>query len=662
MIQIARDDENLDGLIGRELASELNPGVSYRLEHTLGRGGGSVAFLATRRADDGAVPVVVKILRPSFVRKLGATAHLLIRKEAVALGRLNEQVPPTPYVIRLLDTGTLRVLRENQQLELPWIVLEYVHGGALGTTLAQRVRRQLRDYGHAFDPGRAANAVDCVTQGLAAVHSVGVIHRDLTPNNVLCSGRGADEIFKLADFGVARPSGVSGTLSGSLVGTPGYAAPELTTGEELGTYTDVFSLASVVYFVLTGEPLYASMAEVMRSLETGKRRSLLDAPTLHPELRRHESACRSIDLVLGWAGAAKPSDRMAEALAVGSMVLPHLTRLPKQEISYSMPPPAPGTGQESIVEPERWSWSVLHRPSDRLVLRSVAWDGHGRAIAATAEGLSFWSGTQWRVASAEGMQLGSYLRIVQRVGAGRWVLGGDDASLAIYTTGGATELVAGPKGARTVLAFSGDLDDISVLATQQERGGVALYTYATKRWLRPLELPEVAAIAALSRFDDGRWLVAGRKHDGSAFAALYSALDWDLEELPTPEGTRALLACATHPRKAIGFAVGTQGVIVTQDADTTSAERVQGEPPLTAVALDPYGRPWVACSGRVLYRDEARGWRTAWKDPSIATPVVALFLDVGLAIVMTADGAVVEGRSTRRASSDLPPAPRPPTT
>jgi serine/threonine protein kinase len=659
VIELAREDENLDGLVGRELASELGPGVRYRLEHALGRGGGSVAFLASRLAEGASVPVVVKILRPSFVRKLGPTANLIIRKEAVALGRLNEQVPPTPFVIRMLDTGTLRASRADAEVELPWIVVEYVHGGALGTTLAQRVRRQLRDHGCAFDPVRASVAVDCITQGLAAVHAVGVIHRDLTPNNVLCSGRGADEIFKLADFGVARPVGVSGTLSGSLVGTPGYAAPELSTGEELGTFTDVFSLASVLYFVLTGEPLYASTGDVMRSLQTGQRRSLLDAPGLHPDLRRHERACRSIDLVLGWAGAPRPADRLAEALAVGSMILPHLTRLPRSERSTSLPPPAPGATGEGATEPSGWTWSTLHAPSDRLVLRSVAWDGHGRAIAATAEGLSFWSGTQWKVASAEGMQLGSGLHIVQRVGAGRWVLGGDDASLFVYATGGVTERVPSPRGARTVLAFSGDLDDLSVLAARQDDGRVALHGYASRRWLRPLELPEVATVAGLARFDDARFLVVGRRHDGSAFAALYCALDWELEELPTPEGTRALLACATRARKSIGFAVGTQGVIVTQDGDTTTAQRVHGEPPLTAVAVDPLGRPWVACSGRLLYRDDARGWQTAWKDAALTSPVIALFLDVGLAILMTADGAVIEGRAARPSTNEPTPQPRP---
>ncbi len=156
-LRLPPDDENLHTLIGAEICSEIAPNVLYRPEQALGRGGGAVVFLAERAAPQGKAPVVVKVLRPAFVRKLGETAHLLIRKEAVALGRLNERVPPTPFVIRLVDTGVLVVERSGQDLSLPWVAVEYVHGGALGTTLAQRVRRTLRETGFGFDPGRAAS-------------------------------------------------------------------------------------------------------------------------------------------------------------------------------------------------------------------------------------------------------------------------------------------------------------------------------------------------------------------------------------------------------------------------------------------------------------------------------------------------------------------------
>ena len=650
-IVLATEDENLQGFLGADLPSEITPGVVYRPEQMLGKGGGSVAFLARRVAPEGEAPVVVKVLRPLFVKKLGPKAYLLIRKEAVALGRLNERIPPTPFVIRLVDTSTITVVRGDLEIDLPWVAVEYVHGGALGTTLAQRVRRSLRDTGFAFDPARAAVAVDCIAQGLSAVHEVGVIHRDLTPNNVLCTGRGHEEIFKIADFGVARPSGVSGTLSGALVGTPGFAAPELTTGDEIGTFTDVFSLASVIFYTLTGEPLFTSTAEIWRAMETGKRRSLAEMPGLHPDLRKNEKAVRGIDLVLGWASAPKAENRLAEALAVSSMVLPHLPR--RREVTFSS---FPRTGETSIVEPDRFTWSVLQQPGSSLVIRSVAWDGHGRAIAATAQGLSFWNGTAWRVATTEGLRLSGGVRFVQRVGAGRWILGGDSAEIAIYTTGGAVELVNGPKGAQRVEAFGGDLEDISVLATIDETGIPCLNTYATKRWLRPLKLPGVASISTVSRFDDARWLVAGRK-DSGAFAALYNALDWELEELDAPGVTRAFLCGVSRPRKTIGYLGGTDGIVLVRDGDAQSVETIPDKPLVSAINLDPFGRTWAASAGKILMRDDVRGWMPVWQSQEIVVPLVSLFLDAGLCIAMTADGAIVEGRSVTRNVTEAPPPP-----
>lgn len=651
MIVIGKDDENLQTLLGRDIPSDLSPSVRYRAEQTLGKGGGSIAFLAQRISAEGKAPVVVKVLRPAFVRKLGETANLLIRKEAVALGRLNERVPPTPFVVRLVDTGSLKVQRGNVPMELPWVAIEYVHGGALGTTLAQRVRRSLRDTGYAYDPSRAALAIDCIGQGLAAVHDVGVIHRDLTPNNVLCTGRGADEISKIADFGVARPTGVQGTLSGALVGTPGFAAPELSTGDPVSTATDVFSLASVIFFILTGEPLFNSMAEVMRSAESGRRRSLLEMPGLHPDLRKNEKACRSIDLVLGWGCAMRPEARLSEALAMTSMILPHLAAPKRMERSFISSFPRPI--EPAVTEPREWRWTVLHQPGSSLVIRSVAWDGHGRAIAATSDGISFWSGTAWKVATTEGLRLAGGVRFVQRVGAGRWILGGDDAQIAIYTTGGAVELVDGPKGAKKVEAFDGDLEDISVLVTVDGNDSVCLNTYATKRWLRPLRLDGVASIATVSRFDDGRWLVGGRKKVGGAYAALYSALDWELEEISLSAEVRAFLGSASRPRKAIGWLVGTQGAVLTKDADTSSFERVPGEPLLSAVALDPFARPWAASAGQIFVRDDVKGWNVVWKDDEVGVPIVSLFLDAGLCVAMTADGAIVEGRLVGRPTAEL---------
>src|SRR5258708_40011174 len=141
-----------DVFLGQVLESALQPGISYRLEQKLGEGATAVAYLAQRHGPDGEWPAVIKIIQPHIVKDSGERALTIIKKEAVALGRLNERVPPTPFLVRLLDTGALPFRSHGRVLQLPFIALEYVHGGLEGATLEDRVDYSLKATGFAFDP------------------------------------------------------------------------------------------------------------------------------------------------------------------------------------------------------------------------------------------------------------------------------------------------------------------------------------------------------------------------------------------------------------------------------------------------------------------------------------------------------------------------------
>src|SRR3954470_16432530 len=154
-------------LTGTLIRSEVQPGVSYRLERQIGEGGMGTAFLALRQAPDGVSPVVIKMVRSGFgTGPSDAAAGMVVLKEAVALGRLNERVPPTPFVVRLVDTGALAFKPLGKGIALPWIALEYVHGGVEGTTLQDRVRYSVRETGFAFDPTRTARALQALAKGM----------------------------------------------------------------------------------------------------------------------------------------------------------------------------------------------------------------------------------------------------------------------------------------------------------------------------------------------------------------------------------------------------------------------------------------------------------------------------------------------------------------
>src|SRR3954465_1871921 len=242
-------DQPRDLFVGQVLESAYQPGVSYRLEKKLGEGGTAAAYLARRTTPAGESEAVIKLILPQIAADSDERALTIIKKEAVALGRLNERVPPTPFVVRLLDTGALPFRSHGRTLQLPFIALEYVHGGVEGTTLEERVEFSLKASGFSFDPQRTVRVIQALAKGLDEIHAVGVVHRDLSPGNVLCCGAGETELFKISDFGIARPIGLSVTFGNMLVGTPGYLAPEQIVsqggGDAISACTDIFSFAAI---------------------------------------------------------------------------------------------------------------------------------------------------------------------------------------------------------------------------------------------------------------------------------------------------------------------------------------------------------------------------------------------------------------------------------
>src|SRR6185295_4909992 len=146
-----------------------------------------------------------------------------------------------------------------------------------------------------------------------AIHDVGVIHRDIKPDNILCCGFGDDEVFKVADFGVARPAGVVGTLGALLIGTPGFAPPEFAGVDRsrIGPWSDIFSAAASAYYVLTGEEYFpgATPDDAMQRPRNPARRGVRESAALTPELRARPEACAAIDAALARATAFRIEDR-----------------------------------------------------------------------------------------------------------------------------------------------------------------------------------------------------------------------------------------------------------------------------------------------------------------------------------------------------------------
>lgn len=169
-------------------------------------------------------------------------------------------------------TNVARVHTMGEAYNRLFLVMELVEGG----NLEQRIKLGLPTF------AEAARMVAGIAHGLAHMHARDVLHRDLKPANVLFDKEG---VPKLVDFGLARLAGASRlTVTGEVIGTPAFMAPEQAHGvrENIGTWTDMWALGGVLFFVLTGRPPFDGKT----ALEVITRVAEEEAPT--PRSRRAE--------------------------------------------------------------------------------------------------------------------------------------------------------------------------------------------------------------------------------------------------------------------------------------------------------------------------------------------------------------------------------------
>ncbi len=626
------------------MPSEVDPNVRYRLERRIGEGAMAFAFFALREAPDGIAPVVVKITRPTFLAAAADAAELVVRKEAVALGRLNERVPPTPFVVRLVEAG--RVLLSTDAPALPWLAVEYVHGGTEGTTLRERVAFSVEATGYAFSPSRTAHALRCLSLGMEAMHDVGVIHRDLTPNNVLCCGFGEAELFKISDFGIARPVGITATFEQGMLGTPGYAPPEQAFPDrvEVRAYTDVFALAALVFFMLTGEHYFLAknMPHSLMLVRDPSRRKLVDVATLCPELRERPEACESIDRVLAAATAYDVARRPATARDFAAQLRPWL--------SESVDDARPSLRLvEGLLSSRRdgsggFHWIVRRAPNEHHVLRGVAFNGAGQALACSPGGLEYWSGTEWRAVPASATPFRTPIEFVRAEAGGGFIVG-TSRLLSRIDGQGSSEVVAPPTGVDALTLADGRLDDLLVALGTSPDGTPVLGALAARRWLKPFPVRGAAMLTSVARVSDTAWVVTGRGVEGGGLSLFYLPLEF--EARPIVDAANApLVAAAAEPSREIALLVGRHGTTVRVERGHVERATVEGAPDLASAALDVFDREWAGAAGSLFTREPDRGapWKRAWHDPAFTAPFIGIHAEGGRVVAITVDGAVVEGR------------------
>ena len=217
-----------DALIGTSIGN-------YLVRGKLGEGGMGMVYLAEHPMIGKRV--AVKVLHAEFSQNREVIKRFF--GEAKAVNDIRH-----PNIIDIIDYG---VLPQNGR-DTVYFVMEYIEGINLSSMLRERPP---------LVAGRAFAIASQVANALSASHAAGIVHRDLKPDNIMiCARRGAGDIVKVLDFGIAKlthDKPVSGqTRAGVVMGTPTYMSPEQAQGKgDVDHRTDVYALGIVLYQMLT---------------------------------------------------------------------------------------------------------------------------------------------------------------------------------------------------------------------------------------------------------------------------------------------------------------------------------------------------------------------------------------------------------------------------
>ena len=341
----------------------------WRVLRLLGRGGFGAVYLA--ESEDGA-QAAVKVLGEGF------TSREVLRRfaaEREALLRLDH-----PGIARILAAGETDAGR-------PWFAMEYVEGSSL-LVHCRRARLPVAKVLPLF-----LRAIDAV----AHAHQRGILHRDLSANNVLVAGTGDDAQPKIIDFGIAKSTDGSPLASGPLtfqttvMGTPEYMSPEQATGEpgSVDTRADVYSLGVQLYELLTdrlpvpSEQLRAHgalrIAEVLQKHEP-------EPPSAVAPTRQRRALRGDLDSIVMRAIAKDRDERYASAAEFAADLRRHLAN-------------------EPVLAANASAWYLLRKDARRHRARFA----FVAATAAAIVGALFVAAQQWREATEARTELAAAL-------------------------------------------------------------------------------------------------------------------------------------------------------------------------------------------------------------------------------------------------------------
>ena len=274
--RMGSEEETL-AMVGVTAASGGEPRVGevfagrYEIQGVLGRGGMGIVYRAHDRDLDDAV--AIKTLRGEA---LSADPSLLDRfKQEIRLARRITH----PNILRTHDLGEAAGLR--------YLSMEFVRGLTL---------KQLIEAADILPTPVALRIAKQLCAGLAAAHEVGVIHRDIKPQNIIIEAAGG---LKIMDFGIARLQEERGmTAEGTVVGTPDYMSPEQARGIALDFRSDIYSTGVVLYEIFTGTLPFdgeTPLAVVLKHIQENPPSPQARNPKIDPKVSQIVLKCMQKD-------------------------------------------------------------------------------------------------------------------------------------------------------------------------------------------------------------------------------------------------------------------------------------------------------------------------------------------------------------------------------
>lgn len=215
----------------------------YEVLGTLGEGGMGLVYRVRDR--ETSEILALKLLRPEIARDPAMMERF---KDEIRLAR------------RITHKNVCRIYDFNRVNDVTYITMEYVDGESLHAYLKRAGK---------LSPERVIDLARQITAGLSEAHAQGVVHRDLKPENVMLA---RDGMVKLMDFGIARALGGNVTSKQTVIGTPGYMAPEQSQGKLVDQRTDLYALGLILYECLTGKRAFSGATPVEVALKQLKER------------------------------------------------------------------------------------------------------------------------------------------------------------------------------------------------------------------------------------------------------------------------------------------------------------------------------------------------------------------------------------------------------